>query len=178
MKQSSKVHWWSLELCYVLRTPWVKVVFAYVKYGKSLCLFVPFLCPNALHLWVIVSVWVVMLQVIVNCSHWLSLILIILLSRCRLLTKSRKKILPWEANSCTVTPEFSQILWKPKFRYHVHKSPPLPHTLSKLNPVHTFKSYYFDINFYIVLRSTSSFSNLSLFWKFSDQICAWISPFQ
>jgi hypothetical protein len=50
----------------------------------------------------------------------------------------------------------------------IHKSPlPIP-VLSQINPIHTLTPYFFNINFYIILSSTSR-SYKWYFLKFSDQ---------
>jgi hypothetical protein len=46
-----------------------------------------------------------------------------------------------EAASWPATQEFNNILWNPKVRYHVDKSPLIVPILSQINPVNTTPSY-------------------------------------
>jgi hypothetical protein len=47
---------------------------------------------------------------------------------------------PWEANSCSVTQEISNILWNPKFNFRVHQSPLLFSVLRYIYQVHILNS--------------------------------------
>jgi hypothetical protein len=59
-----------------------------------------------------------------------------------------------EAANCAATQELSNIMWKPKVYYHVHKSPPLVPILSQIDPVRNTPSYLAKIHFNIVHPST------------------------
>jgi hypothetical protein len=57
---------------------------------------------------------------------------------------------PWEVASCETTAELPSILWNPKGHNRVHRSPPLVHILSQINPIHPIPFYLSKIHFNIV----------------------------
>jgi len=54
-----------------------------------------------------------------------------------------------QANDCSAGEEVSHLLWNLKFHYLVHKSLPLDHVLSQMNPVHTLTLYF--LKFHVML---------------------------
>jgi hypothetical protein len=79
----------------------------------------------------------------------------------------------WEAANCAATEEHPSILWKPKFHYRVHKSPPPVPFLSQSNPIHTIPSYLSKIHFNIVHPPTFRSSQWSLSFWLSHQYPIW-----
>jgi hypothetical protein len=61
---------------------------------------------------------------------------------------------PREAASYAVTQEIPNILWNPKVHCRVHKSPPLIHIMSLINPVYSTPSYLTSI---LILSTHLSF---------------------
>jgi hypothetical protein len=62
----------------------------------------------------------------------------------------------WEAANCAATQGLPNILWYPMVHYRVHKSPPLVHILSQIDPVHPTPFYLSKIHFNTVDPPTSS----------------------
>jgi hypothetical protein len=60
----------------------------------------------------------------------------------------------WESNSHSANQENLRLLWNPKVRYRVHKSPSLVPVLSQMHPVHTFPPYFLKIYSNFILSST------------------------
>jgi hypothetical protein len=78
----------------------------------------------------------------------------------------------WEAADCAATQELPSVLWNPKIRYGVHKSPPLVPILSKVDPIPTIPAYLSKIHFNVVHPPTSWSSPKLLPWK---EILKWLS---
>jgi hypothetical protein len=64
----------------------------------------------------------------------------------------------WEANSCSATQEFSNILWNTNVYCRLQKSPPLALILSQMNPFYNILSYLSKIYFNIIFPPTSTSS--------------------
>jgi hypothetical protein len=61
------------------------------------------------------------------------------------------------ANVCWATQEFPNIFWNSKIYYQVKTNLELVPIFSQMNPVHA-QSYFFKINFHIILPSMSKSS--------------------
>jgi hypothetical protein len=70
-------------------------------------------------------------------------------------TNSMEQSPSYGDDSCSARQEILLLLLNPTAHYHVHKSPPLVSILSQIYPVHNVTPYYFNINFNIILPSTS-----------------------
>jgi hypothetical protein len=79
-----------------------------------------------------------------------------------------------EITRYSVTEEFSNILWSPRFITMFRR----PHLLSQINPVHTTPSYFSKIHFNVILPPTpASSSGLFPFWLcHQNSVCMPILP--
>jgi hypothetical protein len=60
-------------------------------------------------------------------------------------TNSMELSPPWEAKRCSATQRMAGILCNPKVHYGIRNSPPMVPTVSHMNPIHNFPSYFFKI---------------------------------
>lgn len=70
-----------------------------------------------------------------------------------------KQSLSWSASSCSANQEFLEILGSPNVRYCVHKSLPIFHIQSQMNPAQILPFYFFKI--YIISIPMSASRSLS-----------------
>jgi len=75
---------------------------------------------------------------------------------------------PPETHILRADEEIPRPLWNKKSYYRVHNSSQLAPILSQMNPIHIYTSYYFKINFNIILSSTYQYPNWYLSFKFPD----------
>ena len=71
--------------------------------------------------------------------------------------------IPLEANSSSASEESPYILRNPKVHYRLHNSPPRVTILSQINPVHALPNDVFNIQFNIILSSTSRYPKSVVF---------------
>jgi hypothetical protein len=92
-------------------------------------------------------------------------------------TNSMELSRPWEDALCATTQEFLNIFWNPMVHYLVHKRSPLVPILSHINPVNTTPSYFYKINFNIILPPTCrSSSSLLTSWFPVRTLFAFVFP--
>jgi hypothetical protein len=75
----------------------------------------------------------------------------------------------WEADSHSASQDIPCLVWYPKVHYRIHNSQPLVPIVSQMHPVYTFPPNFPKILSNIIFRSTPRFSELSFFFRLSNQ---------
>jgi hypothetical protein len=79
---------------------------------------------------------------------------------CVYIYNSMKHSRSWETNGHSANQEMPRLLWNPQVHYRVHKSLPKVPILSQMDSLHSFVTYFFKINFNIILPFTYRYPKL------------------
>ena len=86
-----------------------------------------------------------------------------------LITNSMEQSPSWEVIKSSASQEIPSLLGNLKDHYHIHRSPPSVPILRQINPVHAPPSHFLQMNFNIILPSSSEFSKWCPSLKSSHQ---------
>jgi hypothetical protein len=86
-------------------------------------------------------------------------------------TNSTKQSPSWETNISSARQEIFRILRNLQVHCLFHKSPPLVHVLSQINPAHKIPSYFLKVHFRILSSTLSSSQVVSFLQIFLPKPC-------